>query len=212
MDKTEIEYKLNIQEEQGYFVDFGDLWSGTLSGNRKIQVTGYCVFTKEGRFLGLLSEDKAVLWYVEVITLHPEGKELLQVDEKEERETEEFWLLNVYLKRYLAFIYNNIGDTKVNCLDECPSIVADCHTLARMQELMPAILFTEEKIEKLRKLWAGSAAKEDFCYCCGKPMYGNPIWMVPVGMGLSRSDTKMFVECMRIIAEGIPWAEEVVWN
>lgn len=54
--------------EHGYLVDYDTKWCG-MAANSEVEKCGWRVFSTSGRFEGLLSEDKAVMWSVNEDTL-----------------------------------------------------------------------------------------------------------------------------------------------
>ena len=54
--------------EHGYLVDYSAKWCG-IGVSPNVEKCGWRVFTTDGEFKGLLSEDKAVMWYVREDTL-----------------------------------------------------------------------------------------------------------------------------------------------
>ena len=194
--KISVECRVELVEEKGFLVDYGSLWKGCLTADRRTWVLGYRVFTKSGVFSGLLSENKAVLWNIDKVTLYLDKSERLKVDHDIESEDEYDELFGVYIQRYVQFTFDVLEGVEVQTLKECPRIVAEHHTQAGLQKLLPAILVTEEKVNKLKTLWEECNYKEIFRYCCGSPII----------YGLGDDVHELSTKCMEVLLGDVPWA------
>jgi len=186
--------EVKLTEENGYIVDYGSLWLGRLSADNQTLVVGYRVFTKDGQFSGLLSEDKFILWDIDKVTLHLDGEVQLEVDVCTKDECEELAL--AYEKRYVEFLISSLDGLDAYSLKECPKIVAELHTTERLQPIFPAIIFTEDKVEGLRKVWAACDYRKVFANCCGSPIL----------YAFGEDCLNVLTECRKVVYKDIPWA------
>ena len=188
--------EIKLVEEKGYIVDYGNLWCGRLSVDKQTLVTGYRVFAKDGQFSGLLSEDKAVLWDVDIITLYLDGGKQPKDDSVVKGDNENEKLIFMYTKRYAESLIPALDGLSAYSLSECPKIVAEFHTIEWLQQLFPAIIIKEDKVEELRKVWAACNYREIFANCCGSPIINY----------LAKEVADLLEMCWKIIYKDVPWA------
>ena len=188
--------KIKLVEERGYIIDYGSLWCGRLSADKQTLVTGYRVFTKDRQFSGLLSEDKAVLWDVDMLTLYLDGGKQSKDDAVVKGDNEYEKLIFMYTGRYAESLNSALDGLDTYSLRECPKIVAEFHTIEWLQQLFPAIIFTEDKVGELRKVWSACDYREIFANCCGSPIVNY----------LAKEVTDLLEMCLKIIYKDVPWA------
>ena len=188
--------KIKLVEERGYIIDYGSLWCGRLSADKQTLVTGYRVFTKDRQFSGLLSEDKAVLWDVDMLTLYLDGGKQPKDDSVVKGDNEYEKLIFMYTGRYAESLNSALNGLDAYSLRECPKIIAEFHTIERLQQIFPAIIFTEDKVEGLRKIWTACDYREIFANCCGSPIVSY----------LRKEVVDLLEVCRKIIYKDVPWA------
>lgn len=186
--------EIKLMEENGYIVDYGSLWWSRLSADNQTLIAGYRVFTKNGQFIGLLSEDKAILWNVDKIALYLDGEMQPEVNVCIKDEYKELAL--AYEKRYVEFLISSLDGLDAYSLKECPKIVAEFHAIERLQPIFPVIIFTEDKAEELRKVWASCDYRKVFANYCGSPVL----------YGFGKDCLNVLNECRKVVYKNVPWA------
>lgn len=94
------------------------------------------------------------------------------------------------------FLISSLDRMDAYSLKECPKIVAEFHTTERLQSILPAIIFSEDKVEGMKKVWTACNYRKIFANCCGSPILYT----------FGEECLNVLTECRKIVYKDIPWA------
>lgn len=187
-------------ERDEYFVGCRNLLHGRLSADKDCWVGGYRIFDNTGQLIGLQGRYTAKRYSIDISTIYSKERAILPECEYKGAAAEYDWVIQEYVRRYIQFTYDILENADLYSLEECSRFVAERQTLEQLQELFPAILFTEDKVSELVGLWEHCNYKEVFAYCCGSPIV----------FGIGDASKVLYDECFQIIFREVPWAMSIV--